>query len=64
LVGAVAHLPMVPWGWTGIGILAAVLVCALWLWSACIWAVYSAAIVVIYHDQRLRKESTSPAPAA
>jgi hypothetical protein len=64
LVGAVVHLTMVPWGWTGIGILAVVFVCALWLWSACIWAVYSAAIVVVYHDQRLRKESSTPAPAA
>ena len=64
LMGTLAHLAMVPWGWMGIGILALVFVCALWLWSACIWAVYSAAIVVLYHDQRLRKESSTPAPAA
>ena len=64
LAGSVAHLAMVPWGWIGIGILAVVFVCALWIWSACIWAVYSSAVVVVYHDQRLRKESISRAPAA
>jgi len=61
LVGKLAHLTMVPWGWIGIAVLAAIAICAFLLISACIWAIYSTAIVVIYHDQRLRKESSASA---
>jgi hypothetical protein len=51
---------MVPWGCVGIGILAVIALCAFFVFAACISAVYSTAIVVVYHDQRLRKESSTP----
>jgi hypothetical protein len=64
LVAGVAHVTMVPWGCVGIGILAVIALCAFFVFTACILAVYSTAIVVVYHDQRLRKESCTPASGA
>jgi hypothetical protein len=64
LVAGLAHLAMVPWGFVGIGILAVIALCAFFVFVACISAVSCTAIVVVYHDQRLRKESGAPASAA
>jgi hypothetical protein len=36
----------------------------IFLWAALLWAAFSIAIAVLYHDQRLRKEGPPPAPTA
>jgi hypothetical protein len=64
LVAGLAHITMVPWGLVGIGVLAVIVLCAFFVFTACISAVCSTAIVVVYHDQRLRKESSTPAHGA
>jgi hypothetical protein len=49
-------------GITGLA-LAGLLLCAfIYLWTALLWSAFSTALAVLYHDQRLRKESLPPEP--
>lgn len=63
LVAVLAHPAMVPWGWIGIGALALVILGVLFAITVLACIAYSSTTAVIYHDQRLRNESTAPAPA-
>ncbi len=59
IVGIALHLAMAPWGYIGIGVAAAVFLCAYLLWMACIAGAYSTLFAVVYQDQRLRLEGAA-----
>jgi hypothetical protein len=63
LVAIAAHLhPVAPWSYIGLGGLGICGFGAIFLFTALTWAALTTSLAVLYHDQRLRKDSPLPAP--